>query len=122
MSEKTGSSNAEKAAPGIEITVGGKTHSLKYTLWSFCKIDEVTGKNPLDGATWASVSPKDILVLLWAGLQHEEPPPSLEELGRQISLAEIKDIAPAIQQAFGQSSPTVEEKKSSPHSPAKLGS
>jgi hypothetical protein len=113
--EQTGtSSNADKVTSGTEIKLGGQTHFLKYTLWSFCKIDEVTGKNPLDGATWEDVHPKDILVLLWAGLLHEKLALTLEELGERIELHEIKTLAPIIQQAFAQSASAAEEKKSSP--------
>ena len=113
--EETGiSSNATKAlAEGNELKIGEKVFHLKYTLWSFCKIDELTGKNPLDGANWTDVHPKDVLVLFWAGIQHESEL-TIEELGNLISLSDIPKLAPIIQKAFGQASLPEEEKKTSP--------
>lgn len=123
--EKTGAgSNAEKAlATGVEVFIGGTKYFLKYTLWSFCKIDIATGKNPLDGAMWTNPHPQDILTLLWAGLLHSHPELTLEELGNKISLSEIPMIAPLIQKAFIAGSPqTDDEKKSSQNSPVMVES
>ena len=107
-------SNASKAiAEGIKVTIGGEEHFLRYTLWSFVKIDEATGRNPLEGATWESPRPKDILVLIWAGLQHEQTPPSIEQLGQKISLSQIKELGDQIRVAMAQAIPEEEEKKTS---------
>lgn len=118
MTEQTGEvSTATKAmAEGVEVIIDGEKHTLHYSLWSFCKLDEQTGKNPLDGASWSSFRPKDLLVLLWAGLQHEPSVPTIEELGRKLGLKEIKELGPLIQKAFAKAMPTEDEKKSSDES------
>lgn len=115
MSEQTGEkSDAEKAlAEPVEVEIGGEKHTLHYSLWSFCKLDELTGKNPLEGASWANVRPNDLLILLWAGLQHEPSVPTVEELGKKIGLDELKNIGPMIQRAFQRAMPPTDEKKSS---------
>lgn len=117
--EQTGSgSNASKAIHEVEIEFAGEKHILQYSLWSFCKLDELTGKNPLVGSSWADMHPKDVLALLWAGLLHEEKPISLEELGKKISLQDIAVIGPKIRDAMGQSMPDAEEEKKTDPEPS----
>lgn len=116
--EQTGErSNADKAIAENEVEIGGQKHILKYTLWSFCKLDELTGKNPLIGSSWADIHPKDVLGLLWAGLLHEKNPMTLEELGNKIEVTDIARLAPVIQKAMGQSAPADDPEKKAPSSP-----
>lgn len=110
--EQTGQgSNVEKAIGRTEVVIAGEKHYLEYTLWSFCKLDELTGKNPLSGTTWTEVHPKDVLALLWAGLLHEEKFLTLEELGKKVTLAEVATIGPLIQKAMEQAMPVPDEEK-----------
>ena len=117
--EEKGSAKADKAIASAEITIAGELHHLKYTLWSFCKLDELTGKNPLISTSWADIHPKDILGLLWAGLLHENRPGTgkpwtIEELGSAISVSDIPLIAPMIQRAMGQAIPEASAEKKTP--------
>lgn len=112
--EQTGGSNIDKAIPEVEVEIGGVKHKLEYSLWSFCKLDELTGKNPLVGSSWAETKPKDILALLWAGLLHEPNAMTLEELGKKISVKEINTLAPLIVKAMGQATPAPDEEKKTP--------
>lgn len=110
--EQTGNaSNASKAMGEVEVTFAGEKHTLKYTLWAFCKLDELTGKNPLVGSSWSNITPKDILYLLWAGLLHEKKNLTAEELGEKISLQDIAEIGPKIQVALGIATPNSEDEK-----------
>lgn len=104
-------SKADKALPGVEIIIDGKKRVLKYTLYSLCKLDEKTGKNPLDGGMFSEMRPSDVAAVLWAGLLHEDKNLQMEELAEKIDMLELRDVASSMMKAFVQSSPSEDETK-----------
>ena len=105
--------NGDKALPDVEAKVGGTVKKLKFTLGSLCRLDQVTGKNALDGETWKEPTTSDLRALLWAALLHENKNLTLEEVGDMISMEEIPEITQAILKAFQRSSPSEDSKKKS---------
>lgn len=106
--------NAGKAlANGVEIELAGEKRRLKYNLLSLCKLDELTGKNPLEKAMWENVRPKDVATLIWAGLLHEGREETPEQIANQIPFQEIERLPELIKQAFGQAEPPPSEEKKS---------
>ena len=106
-------SKADKALPGVEVEIGGKKFRLKYTLYALCKLDEKTGKNPLDGTMFSAMRPSDVVAVLWAGLLHEKPDADFDELAKSIDLTELRDVSAAMMKAFAQAAPVEDSKKNS---------
>lgn len=93
--------NIDKAAPGVEIEIGGKKRKLVFDMWAFYLLEKETGKNAISGEIFTKPSATDIIVLIWAALQHEEKI-SLEAVGRMMSLTNLPVVTAAIQKAFDQ--------------------
>ena len=106
-------SQADKALPGAEVEIGGKKRRLKYTLYSLCKLDEKTGKNPLDGTMFLDMRPADVVAVLWAGLIHDEPELTTDELAKVVDITELRDVSKEMMKAFAQASPVNDSKKNS---------
>jgi len=106
--------SAEKALPpGTEVMIDGKPRKIKYTLYSFNKLQQVTGKNPLDGSIFRDIGPSEIAALVWAGLLHEspsrDPQMEIEELSQLIEAKDIPAIGMACLQAFNIAAPSAPE-------------
>lgn len=106
-------SQADKALPGVEVEIGGKKRTLKYTLYALCKLDEKTGKNPLDGTMFSAMRPSDVVAVLWAGLLHEEPELNADELAKQIDIVQLRAVSEMMMRAFAQAAPVEDSKKNS---------
>jgi len=96
--------SADKAVPGVVVTIGGKERRLIFDFWAFFLIEKQTGKNALNGEMFTQPSVSDILTLLWAGLQTTEKI-SMEDLGHMINFKDMPVLSEAIKQAFDQASP-----------------
>ena len=111
-SSKLNSSNASKALQSdAKITLGGKEYGLKYNLYSFCKLDEATGKNIFDGDIFDTVRPKDMVALLWAGIINDAPEMTIDDVGKMVELKDVMMLPQLIQQGVVDSQPSVSEKK-----------
>lgn len=113
MSEnlEANASKADKALPGVEVTINGVKRVLKYSLYSLCKLDEKTGKNPLDGNMFAAMRPLDIVAVLWAGLLHEDKNLDIDVLAEQIDIFQLREVSESMMKAFIQSAPVTDEAK-----------
>lgn len=93
-------SNHPKLNPVIEIDVGGEKVKLTFNLWTLYKIEEATGKNALDGATWLNPSAKDVISLLWAAWLLHDPKITMEDVAKKIDLVNIGPITEQLGKAF----------------------
>ena len=64
--------NADKASPGVLVTLGGKERRIVYTTWSFLQLEKMGQKSLLErGVPYKSLN--DLVLLLWAGLIEDFP-------------------------------------------------
>lgn len=108
----------DKASPGISITLtppgsAPVVKHLVFDMWAFSLIEKETGKNALNGELFSNPSAQELLVLIWAGIQHEGEC-SLKEVGQAFSIKQLEDYVPAIQKAFEQASGVTSKKNSAP--------
>lgn len=105
-------SNADKALPELEIEFAGEKKKLVFSTAAFCILEDVTGKNALDGETWSKPDTRLLTVMLWAGLKAYDPALTLEEVRGKLSMADLTNSYRLILSAFGRASPSSDEKKS----------
>jgi hypothetical protein len=83
--------------PMVTIQLGGKERHLLITMNSLIAIEEKTGRNVLEGDIIPEkMALKDVRLLVWAGLLHEEPNLTLEEAGAMIRLDSLATLAAAL--------------------------
>lgn len=86
-----------------------KLRKLKYGFNAFVEMEEALGK-PVTDLGKDSVSFKDIRVMLWAGLLHDDPDISLEEVGDLVDDADsLSDVAEKITEGIALALGTEEE-------------
>jgi len=110
-------SQADKALPGVEVEIGGKKRTLKYTLYALCQLDKKTGKNPLDGTMFSAMRPSDVVAVLWAGLLHDEPELDADELAKTVNIVDLRGVSEQMMKAFAQAAPVEDSKKNSTNEP-----
>lgn len=109
-------SNLDKVKPKIEVELGGKKRFLVFDFWAISLIEKETKKNFLTGDLLKEPSATDIIALVWAGLQKDEPKLAMEEVGRMIDFSNLPKVTEAIQKAFLAASPVEESVKKTPES------
>jgi len=102
-----------KVKPEIEIELGGKKRKLVFDFNALCKLEEMTGKNALDGETWQQPRASDIRILLWAALLRNEPELTLEDTGAMLTISSLSQVTESLRQAFESASMPADESKSS---------
>ena len=95
-----------KAAKAIPITLGGKQHTIRITNRSIVEIEDRFGLTMIEaGERLQKGSLKTIAALLWAGLLHETPQLSFDDVLGKIDLHDLetpaKAVADAMVAAFG---------------------
>jgi hypothetical protein len=98
-------SNASKALPEVEIDFGGETKKLIFSTLAFCLLEDATGKNALDGETWAKPDMRLMTTMLWAGLRTHNKELTLDEVREKLSVADLMKSYQAIIKSFAQASP-----------------
>lgn len=105
-------SNHKKVNPTVEIDLDsgkgdGTTEkvTLKFDLWALMKIEEITGLNALDGATWLRPRAKDVVALLWAAMLHSKPELKIDDVAKRINLNDVGSIVEKLVETFEAASP-----------------
>lgn len=93
-------SNHDKVNPVVEINLGTEKIKLTFSLWTLWQIEEKTGKNALDGATWLNPSAKELVTLIWAAWNATDPQITMEQVARKIDFGVIGDISDQLAKAF----------------------
>jgi hypothetical protein len=106
-------SNAEKAIPEIEVQIAGSPMKLVMSTWAFCKLEEVTGKSCLDGATFTKPDARTLSVLIWAALQTHHPEAELEWVRKNLSVPQLLALFPTIMEAMNRATPPSKDEKKS---------
>lgn len=89
---------------GVQIELGGKTRTLRYTVKALRLMKEATGgKNPSapGGLLYRleEQDPDDIATLFWALLYSEDPRPSLDEVADWIDFGNLGPILKSFNEA-----------------------
>lgn len=91
--------NSKGAMPEVEIELD-KKRKLVFDFNAICRLEEVTGKNALDGETWSSLSAQDVRALLWGALLRDDETLTIQRVGEFINFQNLPTITEAIERAF----------------------
>ena len=101
--------NADKARPGVQIELD-RQRTVLYDLNAYCLMEENAGGKFLSGIDWNQIGARDLRLLLWAGLVHEDPSLTAADVGKMIDMARVPEIMDRVQQALTNSVPQTEKK------------
>lgn len=93
-----------KAAPTVIIPLD-KERTFKLDFKAFMAFEKISGKNVMAAGVWQDMKASDIVTLLWAGLLHEEPALTPEQVAELIHPGNFQEVVNAIQQVFQLSMP-----------------
>jgi hypothetical protein len=92
-------------APVVKIFLD-RERTMKYDFYALSKLEEETGYSVLDEATWENMKIRDVVKFLWAGLIHEDPELSVDDVAKMIHFGNVRDVMNAISETFHQSLPS----------------
>jgi hypothetical protein len=84
----------------VALVLGGETRHLFYDLNALCRLKTECGINVLAPGEEDTRDPATLRALLWAGLLHEAPGLTVEDVGRLIGLGDMGPAAAAFAEAF----------------------
>ncbi len=93
-----------KAVPIVGITLD-KERNFKLDFRAFMAFEKVSGKNVLAANVWQDMTASGLVTLLWAGLLHEDPNLTLEEVAAFIHPGNIQTVVDVLQEGFGAAMP-----------------
>jgi len=77
-----------------------RPRNLRITFNTLVEIEQETGKSIMDRATWLELGVRDLRIILWAALKHEDPSLTIDDVGRMLGPQNMEDVANAIGKAF----------------------
>jgi hypothetical protein len=93
-------------APVVDITCLDRPRKMKYDFLALMKLEEATGYSVLESSTWENMKLTDVVRFLWAGLLHEDPDVTVDQVAGMIHFGNIQEVMTAIQETFHLSLPT----------------
>mgnify|MGYP005750951813 CR=1 FL=1 len=82
----------------VEVELDKKRH-LRYTMNALAEIEDALGVE-LSEMDKVKMNIKNVRIILWAGLIHEDPDLTQEEVGDMVDLANIKEVQEKVSEAF----------------------
>lgn len=79
-----------------------KKRTLRYTLNSLAEIEDRLGV-PLSEMGDMKMTIKNVRVILWAGLIHEDPELTEQEVGNMVDLENFQEVQDKVAEAFAMS-------------------
>jgi hypothetical protein len=76
-----------------------KERNLRYTMNALAEIEDILGV-PLSEMENVKMTIKNVRVILWAGLIHEDPELTQEEVGNMVDLGNFKEVQEKVAEAF----------------------
>lgn len=111
----------DRSMPLVTITLDKERH-LKYGLKSLKAIEMKTGKSALTNEFWAVPSATNFSILLWAGLLHEDPKLTLEQVDELVdTYSSLDALYSSIAEAWGASMPEPSSEGEKSESPLSTG-
>jgi hypothetical protein len=93
---------ANKQRGLIEIELDGKVRNLRYTMNALAEIEDGLGV-PLSEMENIKMTMKNIRVILWSGLIHEDPELTQVEVGNMVDLNNMQEVQEKVAEAFAMS-------------------
>ena len=91
-----------------------KERQLKLTLRGMVAYEEQTGKSLLNGFGMKTMSMKEVAVLMWACLIHEDKELTYDAFLDIVDMGNIESLSDAISECIAESFPDAKEKKQRP--------
>jgi hypothetical protein len=93
-----------ETSSAIDVTIGGKPHVILFNLNSLIALKR-RGYNILEGGEafvrlFSTMDPEVMLLLLWAGLRHEDPKRTEDEVGEMITTDDLFALHRSVVDAF----------------------
>lgn len=63
----------DQAHPEVTLTLGGKVRTVTFDWWAISLLEEEVGPDFLSGANLSRFSPRNVILLVWAGLCSSTP-------------------------------------------------
>lgn len=89
---------ANKHRGFIEVELD-KTRTLRYTLNALAEVEDRIGV-PLEELENVKMTIKNVRILLWAGLIHEDPDLTPEEVGNMVDMGNFQEVQEKVALAF----------------------
>jgi hypothetical protein len=83
----------------IEVELGGKVRHIRYTMNALAEIEDNLGV-PLSEMESVKMTIKNVRVILWAGLIHEDKTLTIEEVGDMVDLENMEAVQEKVAEAF----------------------
>ena len=99
---------ASKANPRIKVTLD-KPRIIMFDLNALAAFEETTGRSVLNGLSLEGLAVKDLRALFWAGLLHEDPDLTLQQVGAIVHPGNLMYIFKQINIAMGLAMPDAKE-------------
>jgi hypothetical protein len=88
--------NKQRGNVSVELD---KTRNLRYTMNALAEIEDSLGV-PLAEMGNIQMTMKNVRVILWAGLIHEEPELTQEQVGEMVDLGNMQEVQEKVAEAF----------------------
>lgn len=95
------------ATKGVQVELGGKVRTLKYTLWAVGEIGErlhikLRLSHLNEDLMGTPLSLRALTTILWAGLIHAEPELTEQQVGEWVDQGNVRDVLNAFFSLFGE--------------------
>lgn len=108
------SKTQNKVKPEVQITLD-KERTLKFDLNAMVTFEEATGKSLMKGQLKSEdMGPRDVRVLLWACLLHEDETLTERQVGSWITVDNLMAVVEKLNEAFEVAMPESEGKQTVP--------
>jgi hypothetical protein len=104
----------ESLAPMVPIELD-KPRNLVYDNEAQIAIEDELGESTFDQKLWQSISAKKARVILWAGLLHDDPSLTLDDVKKLLRGRNMAPIMKKILVAWGWSQPEPEDEPNPPN-------
>lgn len=85
-----------------------RQRNIVLDLNAYCMAEELTGKNFMKRDVWDNLSFRDVRALTFAGLLHDDPKITIENVGAMIHVGNLEAVSNALTSAFLNSLPEPE--------------
>jgi hypothetical protein len=94
----------KETSAALEVTINGEPHTIRFTLNALIALKQ-RGYNILEGGDafarlFTTADPETMRLLLWAGLRHENPKRTEEEVGEMCDLTTFAELHRSAVEAF----------------------
>lgn len=105
----------------LSIEISGKRYQLAWNLLAMAKFEEETGLQLSQGINISSLTTSQLMALIWACMQINDPPPSLREVGIMIHPGNTADIMRQLAEHIHEVSSDAKEGDNDPNAKSPAG-